>query len=115
MTLFMNTPCLGSGACRADVSVSDLTLVRVLGGLLRVAGTFLQLAFHLLCAALDLLAGAAGCLSDLALHLAGDILDGSLDLVLVHGTLHRNGRSCPQATYHVHSRFSNSFGPLKVL
>ena len=82
---------------------------------LRVAGALLQLAFHLLRTALDLLAGATRCLSNLALHLACDVLDGTLDLVLVHGTLHCNERNCPQAPYDFHSRVSDSFGALKRL
>src|SRR6185369_1358015 len=71
-------------AARALRAMRVVGLGRVLGGFLHVAHALLNLALGLLGQALGLLFLAADGLSSGFLRLAGDVLRGAFELVLVH-------------------------------
>jgi gluconate 2-dehydrogenase len=74
----------GRSSCWIAVWASDL-VDAVLDDFLGIADLLLNLAFALLGQPLGLLRVVAGDFAGLLLYLAGDVFDGTLDLVAVHG------------------------------
>jgi hypothetical protein len=73
-----------TGQARLSTPFLPFTAIGIVRRLLSIADAFLYLALDLLGRTFDLLFAAPRDLAHLALYFAGDIFDGTLDLITIH-------------------------------